>query len=325
MTDASELSARLDGVLCATITPFDWDTMSVDWDGVRHNVAWLIDRGIRLLLVNGSIGEPSSLSEDERSRVVRETVSEASGRVVVVVGCSDPNPNVVIDRAHDARATGAAGILVAPPGSLGLSSVEIVDYYQLIDRTCGLPIVVYDNPAISRRSLDLEAIAAIGALPRFAGLKEADPDVLRFQALIDRFGPSFPIVAGVEDPLLFHLVAGATACMTASAAFAPALLADLMAAVATSDLPRARRLYARIRAFRALFAGDLAAGRPAWLPYTKAAVELVGGRGGPPRPPFRGLTAAEVERLTPVVAAMVTRQPDPSTDPPSMQQVIQSI
>jgi dihydrodipicolinate synthase/N-acetylneuraminate lyase len=184
---------------------------------------------------------------------------------------------------------------------------------------------LYDNPAISRRSLDLDTIAAIGALPRFAGLKEADPDVLRFQSLIDRFGTSFPIVAAVEDPLLFHLVAGATACMTASAAFAPVLLTDLLAAVATSDLPRARRLFGRIRAFRALFARDLAAGRPAWLPYTKVAVELVGGRGGPPRPPLRGLTGAEVERLTPVVAAMAAPQSDPAPDPQSRQQLIQSI
>jgi 4-hydroxy-tetrahydrodipicolinate synthase len=325
MIDADELSARLEGVLCATITPFDRDTMSVDWAGVRLNVAWLIDRGIRLLLVSGSIGEPSSLSEEERRRILRETISSASGRAIVVVGCSDPNPRVVIERARDARAAGAAGILVAPPGSLGLSSDEIVAYYRLVDQGSGLPLVVYDNPALSRRSLEFEAIAAIAGLTRFAGLKEADPDVPRFQALIDRFGTSFPIVAAVEDPLLFHLVAGATACMTASAAFAPELLADLLAAVASSDLPRSRQIFARIRAFRSLFASELAAGRPAWLPYTKAAVDLVGGRAGPPRPPLRGLTATEVERLVPVVAAMAEQQPESAADLPSRQQVVRSI
>ena len=304
MTDARELSAQLHGVLCATVTPFDGSTMEVDWPGVHHNVAWLLDRGIRVIVVNGSIGEPMSLHEEEQRRLVRETVAAAGAGALVVAGCSDPNPQVVVDRARAAQAAGAAGVLVTPPSAFRLSAAEIVDYFRIVDRGAAVPFIVYDNPAITRSSLEPGAIDSIGSLGGFAGLKEADPDVLRFQGLLDRFGDRFPVIAAVEDPLLFHLVAGARACMTASAAFAPRLLADLLAAVEASDLPRARRLYVRIRLFRALFAADLASGRPAWLPYTKAAVDLVGGHGGPPRPPLRPIGAGEVERLAHVLVEM---------------------
>ena len=301
MTEPSELAARLRGVLCATVTPFDPATLAVDWGGVRHNVEWLVSRGIELILVNGSIGEPTSLSEDEQRRLVRETVDLVAGRAVVIAGCSDPNPAVVVDRARDALAAGAKGILVAPPGAFRLSSAEVVDFFRIVDRDAGAPLVVYDNPAVARSSLDLDAIETLASLPSFAGLKEADPDVVRFQRILDRFGAQFPVIAAVEDPLLFHLVAGARACMTASAAFAPEILRELLAAVEDSDLPRARDLFRRIGRFRALFASDLATGRPAWLPYTKAAIDLVGGRGGPPRPPLRPIDQAAMERLAEVL------------------------
>jgi 4-hydroxy-tetrahydrodipicolinate synthase len=302
MTDPGELAGRLRGVLCATVTPFDPATLAVDWGGVRHNVEWLAGRRIELIVVNGSIGEPTSLSEAEQRRLVGETVDAAAGRAVVLAGCSDANPAVVVDRARDALAAGAAGILVAPPGAFRLSSAEIVEFFRIVDRDAGVPLVVYDNPAVARSSLELDAIDALASLPTFAGLKEADPDVLRFQKIVDRFGGRFPVIAAVEDPLLFHLVAGARACMTASAAFAPQILGELLAAVEGSDLPRARDQFQRIRRFRALFASDLATGRPAWLPYTKAAIDLVGGRAGPPRPPLRPIDQAATERLAEVLA-----------------------
>ncbi|NJD27725.1 MAG: dihydrodipicolinate synthase family protein [Chloroflexi bacterium] len=310
MTDASEIAAQLRGVLCATVTPFDPATLAVDWQGVHHNVEWLVGQGIELIVVNGSIGEPTSLTEDEQRRLIRETVRAAAGRLTIVAGCSDPNPQIVIDRANDARAAGAAGILVAPPGAFRLSPAEIVEFFAMVDRGTAMPLVVYDNPAVARSSLTLESIDALASLPSFAGLKEADPDILRFEAIVDRFEGRFPIIAAVEDPLLYHLVAGARACMTASAAFAPATLRALLKAVTESDLPTAHAVFARIRQFRALFASQLATGRPAWLPYTKAAVDLVGGRAGPPRPPLQAVGAGDVERLARVLADIgVTHSP----------------
>src|SRR5581483_2037352 len=124
--------------------------------------------------------------------------------------------------------------------------------------------------------LNGDAIDRISRLDRFLALKEANPDVVRFAEIVNRFGARFPVIAAAEDPLLFTLVAGAPACMTASAAFAPGVLRDLFDAVTKGDLETARTVYARIRGFRRLFAGRPMEGGPAYLPFTKAAVELVG-------------------------------------------------
>src|SRR5581483_1612033 len=98
--------------------------------------------------------------------------------------------------------------------------------------------------------LNGDAIDRISRLDRFLALKEANPDVVRFAEIVDQFGARFPVIAAAEDPLLFTLVAGASSCMTASAAFAPELLRALFDSVTAGDLGRARDVYARIRAFR---------------------------------------------------------------------------
>src|SRR5258706_4745375 len=85
--------------------------------------------------------------------------------------------------------------------------------------------------------------------------------------------------------------------MTASAAFAPEILSELVGAVGSSDLSRARSSFSRVQAFRRLFIARTRAGEPAYLPYTKAAVELVGGHAGPPRRPLSPITQAERSAL----------------------------
>jgi dihydrodipicolinate synthase/N-acetylneuraminate lyase len=294
---AGDLTSHLSGVLCATITPFVPDTFEVDWPAIRHNVQWLIERGVTTLVVNGSIGEHAAMTATEQTRAVAETVAAAAGQASVIAGCSDANPSSVVDLCAGAAAAGADGVLLLAPYYFRLSPVEVLDFFRWVDGCIDLPFVLYDNPLTGRAELPVETIEAISGLHRFAGLKEASPDVLRFYHLVERFAQRFPVVAAVEDPLLFMLVAGASGCMTASAAFAPQLLRDLMCAVDSGDLQRARAVFGSLSRFRALFAADIRAGRPAFVAYTKAAVDMVGGRAGPTRPPLRPLDAAERSRL----------------------------
>jgi dihydrodipicolinate synthase/N-acetylneuraminate lyase len=301
----TDLGSRLRGVLCATVTPFEPDSLDVDWAGVRSNAEWLIGRGVAALVVNGSIAEHASMSRDEQVRAVRETVAAASGRVPVIAGCSHTDPRAVVDLCRAAAAAGADGVMLLAPYYFRLSPDEVAAFFAWVDGEIDLPFLLYDNPVTGRSELPLETIEAISRLGRFAGLKEASQDVLRFHALTERFGARFPVIAAVEDPLLFMLVSGAPACMTATAAFAPELLGELMDAVAGGDLPGARALYRRLFAFRELFLPEIRAGRPAFVAYTPAAVDLVGGRGGPTRPPLRPLGAEERARLRGVLEAGV--------------------
>jgi dihydrodipicolinate synthase/N-acetylneuraminate lyase len=299
------LSARLDdrlrGVIAATVTPFQGDDLAVDYDGIRANATTLASRGVDVFVVNGSIGEASSLSASERNQAVAATRAAIPDNAILIAGCSDADPAEVVRLARDAVDAGAQAILVQPPYHFRLRQAECVDFFAWLDREVDCPFILYDNPSTGRTDLAIEAIDQVARLRHFLALKEASADMVRFAELMDRFGSRFPIVAASEDPLLSMLVAGAPACMTASAAFAPEILIELVGAVGSSDLPRARSTFSRVQAFRRLFIARTRAGEPAYLPYTKAAVELVGGHAGPPRRPLSPITQAERTALARVL------------------------
>jgi 4-hydroxy-tetrahydrodipicolinate synthase len=308
-----DLAERLNGVLCATVTPFEGPEQAVDYPGIRSNADWLRQRNVQVLVVNGSIGEASSMTDGERQRAITATASATPDGGVLVAGCSAADPAQILRLSRQAADAGADAVLIQPPYHFQLDQDECVDFFTWLDREVECPFVLYDNPQTSRTQFDLDTIDRISRLSHFLALKEANADLVRFQEIIDRFAGRFPVIAAAEDTLLFMLAAGAQGCMTASAAFAPETLSELFEAVASSELGLARAAFGRVRAFRKLFLAKSRAGLPAYLPFTKAAVELVGCRGGPPRRPMRPITEAERNQLARVlVEEMGLELPSPA-------------
>jgi 4-hydroxy-tetrahydrodipicolinate synthase len=306
---------ELTGVMCATVTPIAEDGFTVDWDGVRSNARWLVGNGVRTLVVNGSIGEYASLEESDRRRIVEETVAAVSGRARVVAGCSHNAPGRAVALCRHADSAGADAVMVMAPTYFRYGAAEVVDFFRYLADRVRLPFVVYNNPAVSGVDLPADAVAAVAALPGFLGLKEASANLNRYLDLVLRFGDRFPIVAANESCLFHTLVAGSSGCMTASAAFAPALLADLLGAVAAGDRAGALRHWSRLRAFRMLMQPDIDAGRPAYIPYTKAAMNCLGLRGGRPHFPMAPLGEAELARLSKTLTAVMGLDPVAPADP----------
>jgi 4-hydroxy-tetrahydrodipicolinate synthase len=297
----TELRNHIRGVMCATVTPILEDGFTVDWAGIGQNAAWLVDSGVRVLVVNGSIGEPGLLSRSDRRRVVSETVGAVDGRAIVVAGCSDSSPAAVIELCEAAKHDGAAAVMVLPPHAFRPTESEILDFFAYLAGASPLPFLVYNNPSVTGFEIPLSAFSHLAGMSGFLGLKEASPNMARYHDLHERFGSSFPVVAANESFLFTSLAIGASGCMTAAAAFAPSVLAEIFDSFERLRLDEARRWFERLNGFRRLFRDDLAHGFAAYLPYTKAAMNLVGLAGGRPHFPTRPLDPARMEELRAVL------------------------
>src|SRR5947209_3540788 len=178
-------------------------------------------------------------------------MAAAAGRAMVIAGCSDTSLTTVIDLGVQASRSGADAIMVRLPYYFRLTAREVHGFFSAINDAIDLPFILYNNPSVGPSGdIPIDTIADISQLTIFVGLKEASPDVVRFWELIDRFGDRFPVIAASESPLFFMLAAGSPGCLTATAAFAPELLRDLINAFRRSDLPAARDLFRRLYAFR---------------------------------------------------------------------------
>src|SRR5260221_8499020 len=248
-----DLAARLSGVLCATVTPFEGPQQAVDYRGITSNADWLRQRNVQVLVVNGSIGEASSMSDDERRLAIAATASAMPVGGVLVAGCSAPDSAQILRLSREAAEVRADAVLIQPPYHYQLEQQECIDFFTWLDAEIACPFVLYDNPQTSRTQLDLDTIERISRLGHIVALKEAHADLVRFQEIIDRFAERLPVIAAAEDALLYMLVAGAHRLMTVSAAFAPESLMKLFEGAALSDTGPRHPPFCPIRGFRNVF------------------------------------------------------------------------
>jgi 4-hydroxy-tetrahydrodipicolinate synthase len=312
------MRAALHGVVCATLTPFEADGRTIIWSGVQSNARWLADHRVSALVVNGSIGEYVAVEPAERARLVTETVAAVAGDIPVIAGCSHNSLTEAVRLCREAQEAGVTGVMLLPPSYFRLSGEEIVRFFTAIDAAVELPFLVYNNPGTARMDIPYDALAELARLEHFGGLKEANPNALRFYDLVERFGERMPVVAASEPSLFAMLAIGSPGCLTATAAFAPDLLDDLMRAFAREDLTGARAIFRGIRAFRALFQPLMDRGYPAYIPYTKAAMDIVGLVGGSPAFPLSPLGDAErdlMRRVLHVDMGLELDHIDPIGDP----------
>jgi 4-hydroxy-tetrahydrodipicolinate synthase len=254
-TDAAD-RFRLAGVFSVLPTAFHEDG-SLDVDGTRAIVRATIDAGVAGLTVLGVMGEAAELDEDERRRVVNAV---AETRVAMIVGVSGESHQVVVERAGEAAAAGAAAVMVSPSRTLGLD--------QAIDAAAaaGLPIVVQDYPPASGVTVTpAELAAAVGGQPLVVGIKAEAPPTSDAIAALRQALPELGLVGGLGGLFLIdELRAGADGVMTGFAM--PERLVEIVATFPT-DPEAAERQWTELlplMRFEAFAPFNLAARKEVW-------------------------------------------------------------
>ena len=281
------------GITPAVLVPFAGDD-SIDVDALRANVRHMVERGVQGLVVNGTMGEAGSLSDDERALVI-ETVSDAAGGLPVSAGVSAPSTAAACAYAEQARAAGVYGVMCLPPILYRGTSDELAGHFAAVADAAGLPVMAYNNPEASGIDMTPDVIAAIAAkVPGVVAVKECSGDARRIAALLG--STDLEILVGGDDWAGF--AAGASGWVSGVANIAPAECVQLAELVEQGRLPEARELYQRLLPLARL---DMT---PWLVQYFKGALDAVGLAGGPSRPPRGPLNAEQRAILADAVAAL---------------------
>src|SRR5947209_7129375 len=140
MMDPPELRSKLQGVVAFPVTPFKAD-LSLDLEGLRHNLARLIEHPISAVVSAGGTGELYSLTPAEYVQVVKATVEATQSRVPVIAGVGF-NQSMAVQMARQAAEAGADGILAFPPNYPNADEEGMVAYYRAIGEASGLGMVI---------------------------------------------------------------------------------------------------------------------------------------------------------------------------------------
>ena len=278
------MSTAIHGIIGYTITPFTADGEGLDLPALGRSIDRLVEGGAHAIAPLGSTGEGAYLSDHEWDQVAEFSLAHIDGRVPTVVSVSDLTTAGAIRRAQLAERLGADAVMVLPTAYWKLSEAEILQHYQAIGDSIGVPIMLYNNPATSGTDMSVELILRIvKTVENVTMVKESTGDIQRMHKLQVLGEGQVPFYNGCNPLALEAFVAGATGWCTAAANLIPALNLALYQAVQANDLERAKALfYQQLPLLDFILKGGL----PATI---KAGLALTGLPVGEPRRPVFGL------------------------------------
>ncbi len=236
---------RLRGSIPPIVTPFRSGV--VDEEVFARLVEYQIVEGSHGVLVNGTSAEPSTLTVDERNRLVSVAVDTAAGRVPVVAATG--SQSLAESRAlteHAVRA-GADALLIVTPYYIKPPQCGLVQYYLELAKGHDVPWMIYHIPGRASVSMTLESVAAIAeAAPNFVGMKQAVNDLGFMSQCLASRGSDFRLFVGLEELSFPGLAIGACGLMNAVGNLRPGVLAEMCEAVWRNDFATGRALHDRL-------------------------------------------------------------------------------
>jgi len=199
------------------------------------------------VVVCGTTGEPSSLTPDERTELVKVAVEVIAKRIPVVAATGSQSLAETLEITTRAEKAGADAVLVVTPYYIKPSQRGLVEYFVSVGQRTELPLMIYHIPGRAAVSVKPVTVARIAErLPNLVGIKHAVNDLEFVTELLTELGPEFRVFCGLEALSLPMLVVGARGLMNAVSNLAPARVAALYEAVEQGDLATARRLHAEL-------------------------------------------------------------------------------
>jgi 4-hydroxy-tetrahydrodipicolinate synthase len=237
------MSAReLRGSIPPLITPFR--NGEVDYEQFAKLVHFQIDRGSHGILVNGTTAEPSTLTLEERNRLVTLAVDTIAGRIPVVAatGSQSLAESEVLTR-HAVEA-GADALLIVTPYYIRPPQRGLIEYYLKLTAGIEIPWMVYHIPGRTAVSVTLDTLKELkDKSPQFIGMKHAVNDLGFASECLHALGSEFRIFVGLEELSFPMLAIGAVGLMNAVGNLRPRILTKLCDNVAGGDLIGARKLH----------------------------------------------------------------------------------
>ena len=233
---------RLKGSIPPLVTPFR--NGEVDYDAYARLVAFQIKNGSHGVLVNGTTAEPSTLSVEERNRLVDVAVEVAAKKVPVVAATGSQSLRETRELTEHAEKAGADALLIVTPYYIRPPQRGLIAYYLELASITHLPWMVYHIPGRAAVTVTIETLQELRSKSSsFVGMKHAVNDLALVSECHAALGPEFKVFVGLEELSFPMLAVGACGLMNAVGNLQPKILSDLCDALWRNDLPAAQALH----------------------------------------------------------------------------------
>ncbi len=201
------MSIQWNGVMPAVTTKFTADD-KLDFNMFEVNMKAQLDAGVSGIILGGTLGEASTLLEEEKRELVKHTVSLTDNKVPVIMNIAEQTTKAAILAANKAEEDGAKGLMMLPPMRYKASDFETVTFYGEVAKNTSLPIMVYNNPVDYKIEVTLDMFEELLKHDNIQAVKESTRDISNVTRMINRFGDRLKILSGVDTLALESLLMG---------------------------------------------------------------------------------------------------------------------
>ena len=161
------------------------------------------------IVLAGSLGEASTLTQDEKNILTKNTVDFVNKKIPVVVNIAEQSTRDAIKSVKDAEKYGANGLMVLPPMRYKSGKKETINYFESIANSTSLPIMVYNNPVDYGIEVTIDMFEELLKCDNIKAVKESTRDISNVTRLKNSFGSRLKIMTGVDTIALESLLMGA--------------------------------------------------------------------------------------------------------------------
>ena len=207
------------GAATAIVTPMTKD--GVDYENFEKLIEWQIKEGIDAIVVAGTTGEGSTLSDEEHREVLKFAVEKIAGRVPVIAGTGSNDIKYAIELTKYACSVGADAMLVVTPYYNKATQNGLIKSFTAIADASTKPIILYSVPSRTGCNITPETCAVLAKHPNIVGIKEASGNISQIAKIASLVGDDMDIYSGNDDQIVPILSLGGKGVISVLSNIAP--------------------------------------------------------------------------------------------------------
>lgn len=230
------------GVYPAITTKFHEDGR-LDLEALKENLKKQIEAGIHGIVVAGTLGEASTLTDEEKFKLVAAAQEVSEGQIPVILNIAEGSTRKAIEIAQKAEERGVDGLMLLPPMMYKADDREVVKFFGAVAESMDLPILIYNNPVDYGIEVTMDMLEELLEYDNIQAIKESTRDLTNVTRIINRFGDRIKIMPGVDTLAIEALMMGADGWIAGIVAAFPEECVAIYELVKQERFEEARKLF----------------------------------------------------------------------------------
>lgn len=230
----------------ALVTPFTKEN-NINYNKLEELINMHIENKTDAIIVCGTTGESSTLSNDEKKELMNFSVKVADGKIPIIAGTGSNNTKIAIEMTKYAKKIGADGALVVTPYYNKCNQEGLYEHYlEIANSVSDFPIILYNVPSRTCVNLSIDTIKRLSKIKNIVGIKEASPDLARITNIQNIVDKDFLIYSGNDDLTLPILSVGGAGVISVVANVLPNEMHDICYEYFNGNYEKSKEIFFKI-------------------------------------------------------------------------------